>query len=642
MNHLSIRQKVVLTTLVAVVLAIVIMSVFALKSSRAIVLEGTIGRELPAVLGEVANNLDAQLLLPITVSQSIAANIDYQQFISAGEPDDKLAQVTQYLNKIKQEFHTITAFIVSEKSGKYYTPNGLFKTLSPSNEKDQWFYRFMKSGRQYELSLDIDEATKIPTLFINYLMSVDGSPSAVAGVGLSLDSMAKSISQYRIGKQGKVFLVDAKGIIKLHPNVNLIGKNIRSVAVLNKNNLFHKGKFASIEYEKNGVDMLLASRYLDNIGWYIVAQVPSDEVFGALDDLTWSLVVIGIVIAGIFMVISAWLINRLISPFGELAQILETIGQGGGDLTLRLDESKHDETGKMAHGYNKFVSHLSEILQQVSRTGHDLFESVDKIDQQSNNMEREISEQVSNIEQVATAMHEMGATAEEIAGSAHNAAENAKGADDTVQNGNSTVQKTIESVAAMSVQLNTTSTNITELADDINAIDSVLEVIRGISEQTNLLALNAAIEAARAGEQGRGFAVVADEVRTLASRSHESTEQIRSIIENIQAKASAVVIAIEQSIKLSSDSEDAANKSGEILQSISENITIMNDMNLQIATATGEQSKVVAEINPHITAIADVSKISSDTVQQTSVDCSDLRNMASKLNELVSKFKFKD
>ncbi|MBL4909175.1 MAG: methyl-accepting chemotaxis protein [Alteromonadaceae bacterium] len=641
MNHLNIRQKVVLTTLVAVVLAIVIMSVFALKSSRSIILEGTLGRELPAVLGEVANNLDAQLLLPITVSQAMASNSDYIKFIADGEPDDKLDQVTQYLAKIKQEFNTITAFIVSEKTGKYYTPNGLFKTLSSASEKDQWFYRFMRSGKTYELSLDVDEATKIPTLFINYIMKVNGTESAVAGVGLSLDSMAKSISQYRIGKQGKVFLVDTKGVVKLHPNVNLIGKNIRAITDVKSNALLNKSKFASVEYQKNGVDMLLASRYLDNIGWYIVAQVPSDEVFGALDDLTWSLVVIGIVIAGIFMVISAWLINRLISPFGTLAEMLETIGQGGGDLTLRLDESKHDETGKMAHGYNQFVSHLSGILQQVSSTGQDLFNSVDKIDQQSNNMEREITAQVSNIEQVATAMHEMGATAEEIAGSAHHAAENAQGAGDTVQNGNSTVQKTIDSVAAMGKQLNATSSNITELADDINAIDSVLEVIRGISEQTNLLALNAAIEAARAGEQGRGFAVVADEVRTLASRSHESTEQIRNIIENIQSKASAVVIAIEESIKLSGDSENAANQSGEILQSISDNITIMNDMNLQIATATGEQSKVVAEINPHITAIADVSKISSDTVKQTSVDCSDLRNMTSKLNELVSKFKFK-
>jgi len=642
MNHLNIRQKVVITTLIAVVLSIVIMSAFALKSSRSIVLEGTIGRELPAVLGEVANNLDAQLLLPITVSQTIASNADYQNFVSEGEPENKIAQLTVYLNQIKQEFNTITAFIVSKKTGKYYTPGGLFKTLSQDNDKDQWFYRFISSGQQYELSLDVDEVTKIPTLFINYLMKVNDEASAVAGVGLSLDSMSKSISQYHIGKQGIVFLVDDKGKIKLHPNVNLIGKNIHSVANLTSNGLFQKGKFASVEYNNDGVEMLLASRYLENIGWYIVAQVPSDEVFGALDDLTWSLVVMGIVIAAIFMAISAWLINRLISPFGQLAQMLEAIGKGDGDLTQRLDESKHDETGAMAKGYNQFVSHLSELLQQVSITGHNLFDSVESIDRQSKNMANEISEQVSNIEQVATAMHEMGATAEEIASSANNAAENAQVADKTVQSGNETVQQTINSVANMGKQLQTTSVDISELAEDINAIDNVLEVIRSISEQTNLLALNAAIEAARAGEQGRGFAVVADEVRTLASRSNDSTVEIRSIIENIQAKAKDVVQSIEQSIHLSSTSEKEANQSGEILRNIADNIVIMNDMNLQIATATGEQSKVVSEINPHVTAIADVSKISSDTVQQTSVDCSNLREMASQLNELVSKFKFKD
>lgn len=640
MLNLTIRRKVVLTTLTAVVLSILIVSAFALNSSRAIILEAAIERELPAALGEVANDLDAHLLLPITVSQTMSSNLYSQQFIANGEPRDEHQQVISYLKNIQGEFRTITAFLVSANSGHYFTPSGLFKTLSPKNSKDQWFYNFINSGKQYELSLDVDEETNIPTLFINYLMIVSGEPSAVVGVGLSLENMAKTISQYRIAKTGKVFLVDQQGQIKLHPNTQKIGKSLADIGVKNSQQLLSKAQFTSAEFSRDGTKTLIASRYIENIGWYVVAEVPKHEVLGALTKATWALVMMGIIIAVISAFVSTWLISRLIAPFGQLADMLADIGKGGGDLTRRLDDSRQDEAGTMARGYNQFVSHLSEIMQQVSNTGNELAIAIEQIDSQAKSMESEINEQVSRVEQIATAMHEMGMTAEEIAGSANNAAESAQAADSTVQQGNDSVVQTISSVSAMSEQLSSTSIMIKQLAEDARSIDTVVEVIRSVSEQTNLLALNAAIEAARAGEQGRGFAVVADEVRTLASRSHDSTEEIRNIIEKLQAKTEEVVAAISQSTELSTNSQTEAGHSGKHLESISKSIAIMNDMNLQIATATGEQSNVVGEINPHVTAVADISRANSEIVQQTSIACSDLREKAIHLNELVSRFKF--
>lgn len=639
MLKMNIRRKVVLTTLASVVLSILIISIYSLKTSRSIILESTLERELPAVLGEVANDIDSQLLMPITIAKVMANNVDYQAIIRDGDKPESHQSIINYLSNINREFNTITAFIVSADSGRYFTPNGLFKTISQSDPKDQWFYNFMSSGEEYGLSLDVDESSKIPTLFINYLMKVDGRPSAVAGVGLSLASLSDSIKQYQIGTNGKVFLTDGEGKIKLHPDTSYIGKNLNNLGDIDIGTLLQKQDFATSEYEESGTDMLVASRYLPEIGWYLVAQVPRDEIFGALNRATWSLAVMGLVIAILFMVISAWLINKLISPFGELAKMLEAIGEGEGDLTIRLDDSRDDEVGNMAKGYNKFVSYLSSTLRSVSATGNDLFEAVERIDNQAKHMEGDITDQVSKIEQIATAIHEMGMTAEEIAGSANNAAENAQVAEEAVVQGNNSVQKTISSVSSMSEQLTKTSQTISQLAEDVDSIDTVLEVIRAVSEQTNLLALNAAIEAARAGEQGRGFAVVADEVRTLASRSHASTEEIRAIIEKLQSKTREAVEAIERSTELSTESQAEATISGEHLHTISENIKVMNEMSVQIATATGEQSNVVGEINPHVTAIADISSTSSQVVQQTSVDCSDLREMAVQLNELVSRFK---
>jgi len=641
MLDLTIRRKVVLTTLIAVVLSILIVSAFALNSSRSIILEAAIERELPAALGEVANNLDAQLLLPITVSQTMSSNLYSQQFITNGEHADDQQQVISYLKGIQDEFDTISAFLVSANTGHYFTPGGLFKTLSPQNNKDQWFYGFINSGKQYELSLDVDEETNIPTLFINYLMKVDGKASAVVGVGLSLDNVANSISQYRIAQTGKVFLVDQQGKIKLHPNTQQIGRSLADIGVENSASLLSKAQFSSTEFSRNGTTTLMASRYIENIGWYVVAEVPKEEVLGGLTQATWALVMMGLIIAVISAFVSTWLISRLIAPFGQLADMLAEIGKGGGDLTRRLDDSRQDEAGTMARGYNQFVSHLSELLQQVSNTGNELSEAIEEIDAQAKAMESEITEQVSRVEQIATAMHEMGMTAEEIAGSANNAAQSAQAADATVQQGNDSVVQTIASVSDMSQQLGSTSTMIAQLAEDARSIDTVVEVIRSVSEQTNLLALNAAIEAARAGEQGRGFAVVADEVRTLASRSHDSTEEIKNIIEKLQTKTDEVVSAISHSTELSTNSQTEAGHSGKHLESISESITIMNDMNLQIATATGEQSNVVGEINPHVTAVADISRANSDIVQQTSIACSELRDKAAHLNDLVSRFKFK-
>jgi methyl-accepting chemotaxis protein len=640
MLNLTIRRKVVLTTLTTVVLSILIVSAFALNSSRSIILEAAIERELPAALGEVVNNLDAYLLLPITVSKTMSSNLYAQQFISDGEQADDRPKIIANLKSIQNEFNTISAFLVSAKTGNYFTHDGLFKTLSKQNNKDQWFYDFMASGKKSKLSLDVDEETKIPTLFINYLMDVSGKPSAVVGVGLSLENMAKTISQYRIAQTGKFFLVDQQGKIKLHPDTQQIGKSLTALGVSNSQQLLSKAEFSSTEFILNGANTLIASRYLDSIGWYVVAVVPKEEVLGGLTQATWTLVMVGVIIAIIFAFLSTWLISRLIAPFGQLADMLAEIGKGDGDLTRRLDDSRQDEAGTMARGYNQFVSHLSELLQQVSNTGNELSSAIEQIDSQAKSMESEINEQVKRVEQIATAMHEMGMTAEEIAGSANNAAETAQAADETVQQGNVSVVQTIASVSDMSEQLVSTSTMIAQLADDARSIDTVVEVIRSVSEQTNLLALNAAIEAARAGEQGRGFAVVADEVRTLASRSHDSTEEIKNIIEKLQAKTEEVVAAISQSTILSTTSQTEAGYSGKHLESISESISIMNDMNLQIATATGEQSNVVGEINPHVTAVADISRANSDIVMQTSIACSELRDKAAHLNDLVSRFKF--
>jgi methyl-accepting chemotaxis protein len=254
-------------------------------------------------------------------------------------------------------------------------------------------------------------------------------------------------------------------------------------------------------------------------------------------------------------------------------------------------------------------------------------------------MEQDLKQQTSQIEQVATAIHEMGASSDEIAQNANVAADSATNASNAINIGQDSVSVTSESIEHMNQQLSNTTSIINQLADDANSIDTVLDVINGVSEQTNLLALNAAIEAARAGEQGRGFAVVADEVRTLASRSQASTEEIRGIIDQLQQRTQQAVEAIEASTHLGAQCQSEASNSEQQLSSISLSVDEMNAMNVQIASATGEQSNVINEISPHISGISEIARENDLMVEKTALECTRLRDKATHLTSLVSQFK---
>ena len=209
-----------------------------------------------------------------------------------------------------------------------------------------------------------------------------------------------------------------------------------------------------------------------------------------------------------------------------------------------------------------------------------------------------------------------------------------------VKHGLSSVSDTFSHTEAMSRQLDQSSQSIEKLSNDINAIDTVLDVISGVSEQTNLLALNAAIEAARAGDQGRGFAVVADEVRTLASRTQDSASEIRTIIENLQGLSDTVVKEVGQSHSTGKACLTAAQASEKHLESINQFVDEIHQLSSQTATATNEQSQVINEIAPHVSSIADVARSNTEMVNQTSHHCADLKENVNSLSQLVAKFKF--
>ncbi|ABZ74635.1 methyl-accepting chemotaxis sensory transducer [Shewanella halifaxensis HAW-EB4] len=309
------------------------------------------------------------------------------------------------------------------------------------------------------------------------------------------------------------------------------------------------------------------------------------------------------------------------------------------DLTRRIQITSQDELGQLSQSFNLMLDKFQASLQGVAETSTSLAESSQGMAAITADAANSVQTQRDELEMVATAMNEMTATVVEVAKNANDAADAAVQTDGQSQAGLAVVNSTVEAIENLAVGIERASQVVHDLERDSHQIGSILDVIKGISEQTNLLALNAAIEAARAGEQGRGFAVVADEVRTLASRTQASTEEIQAMIEKLQGGAKLAASAMSDSRQYVDDSVSHARSAGEALQSIVVAIATITDMNTQIATAAEEQSTVSEEINANIVNISHAAEQTANGTNISSQESENLAHMAKRLSVLVQEFK---
>ena len=338
----------------------------------------------------------------------------------------------------------------------------------------------------------------------------------------------------------------------------------------------------------------------------------------------------------VIALLSLWLINRnLINPIRELIEHIALLSQG--NFGKHVESTRQDELGKLAAAANILRDFLADTFTRLKRSTADLDTASGELNSIATLMAQGTREQFSRTDQVATAMHEMSATAQEVARHAAEAANAADDADSAARQGETVMQATIKTITDIRGEISNTSDVIRRLEADSGRIGKVLEVIRGIAEQTNLLALNAAIEAARAGEQGRGFAVVADEVRTLAQRTAESTAEIHQIIDTVQTGAVNAVRAIESGQQRSEEGVTQVTEAGATLQLITGAVEAIRDMNRQIATAAEEQTSVAEDISRNLTEITAIATANQENVQRTESAGQNLHLLSGQLSEVTQR-----
>ena len=460
----------------------------------------------------------------------------------------------------------------------------------------------------------------------------------VTGGSLSFETLVRIINSLDFGGIGYAFLVSADGKVLVHPDKGSVGRNLKDIYPHGSPAI--GDEIREVETD-SGRQILTFTPVegLPSVRWYIGLAVDKDKAYASLTVFRDSAVVATLVVLTCIILALSMLIRVLLQPLHQLGHAMRDIAEGEGDLTKRLSVHAHDEFSAVTSSFNRFVERIHGSIREVSSATHQVNQVARLVLSASNSSMSNSGEQASRTNSVAAAINELGAAAQEIARNAADASHQVTSARTLAEDGRQVVERTIVAMNELSGKIRVSCDNIETLNSKTVNIGQILEVIKGISEQTNLLALNAAIEAARAGEAGRGFAVVADEVRHLAHRTQESAQEIQHMIKELQVGALEAVTTMTESQRYSEESVAIANQAGQRLGSVTQRIGEIAGMNQSVATATEEQTAVVDSLNMDITEINTLNQEGVENLQATLRACADLEQQATRLQQLVGSFR---
>ncbi|MDG3088326.1 methyl-accepting chemotaxis protein [Vibrio hannami] len=632
LSSLSIKNRIMIAMLLAVLVSSSIITYVGQRNAKSHLLDRLEHSELPNLVQRVRNSVNSEIQQMKVVTRALAGNTLFLNWLENGTDASTEKLVVDYLGKIARDNGFSNASFADKESQKYWNQDGFLRVLTP--DRDGWFFKFKSSGNSESASVYRSTTSDKVDIFVNY-QQLNGR--GVSGVSKSFKEMVDYLNSFRIEQSGFVYLVDGKGLVKVHKQDSLNDSGTLSgiYAGVDTNQLISIKDFAFATTD----ELVVATSYIESLGWYVVAEIPKQELYAGIEDAQVTMLIIFAVVSVAFLVISYFLADNLTKPIKKMAITFTELGEGEGDLTSRVSEEGAEEISSLAKGFNSFVSNIQTVVIDVTDTSKEVRNASTDVYKDAEASKVASDKQRDEAHQVSVAINEMGSTIAEIANNAGVAAQTTNEASTKALDAQHVVNDSTDTINKMAEEMETVSSNIETLAEKSDAISGVLDVIRGISEQTNLLALNAAIEAARAGEQGRGFAVVADEVRSLAQRTSESTDEIHEMITELQDGAKVAVDSVHKSREQAVLGVEAAQRTNSALEEIVADVQHISDLNTQVATATEEQSVVINEINIHVVNISDSTELSAEACASIESSSDSLKSSAVHLDGLVSRFK---
>lgn len=621
MKNLSLKQKILLSVVIALSLVISLLSWQSYSSQKSLLLQGS-QEQLQRLGTQQAER----------VSDWLAARRDVIQALGNKAGADPLNALQQA--QVSGRFQ-LTYF--GESSGKMNDSDPSINRDGYDPRSRGWYQEAMNKGGLIVTKPYLDVAYNI--MVVTLAQPVSGG---IVGGDLSIASLVEDVTKMQLPADGFAIMMHKDGTIIAYKDAAKAMKPASEIDNDLTNTLIEQSKSSKAlvpaYFDSEDRDKLLWAVDIPDTDWELVLVLDKAALEAPLSSLLMTQLGMALlVLVGSILAIS-WLVSMLLGPLSKVSQALARIADGNGDLTQRIKIDANDEVGQLANSFNRFVGSQHQLIGNIRQLANELNADAERSLVTNQAAVDELQRQQQEVTMVATAVTEMASATMEIAGNAENTAAAAQQSAQSSEQGKMLVNKTRQSINGLAEEVGQATEVIGELSRHAQAITSILSTIQGIAEQTNLLALNAAIEAARAGEQGRGFAVVADEVRVLSRRTQDSTQQIQSTIETLQQTTARAVSLMQTSQSLADNSVQDADAAAAALEEITQAVSLISDMAGQIATAAEEQTQVTGEITQNTTAIKDVSDEITAAAMRDLDQAQSLKGRAADLNQQVSTF----
>lgn len=651
---MNMRTKLIASFVVTVVVPLIAMSLLSLSQTRSDGMARFVNAT-QAEMQQIENGFNlffeqvkhnADFLASAEVVKNLTPDINRYQ----GDPRDmaplSASQAEADIFKLYQSFgkthpELLFVYLGTEEGGFIQYPTEALGNYDP--RKRPWYQMAQQQAGKTVITAPYQGVTGQAMVSVaKTIINPQGKMVGVQSLDVTLGTLTDIVSNIKIGKTGYLILIDGSGTVLADPNnaennfkpLNELNTPIYQSLKKNLNN-------SAFSVDNDGT-MLEATNYFSkSLNWRFVAVIEQQEVLESTYTMSKLILLIAIVMIALFVGVGIFLANRIVYPIEKVSDGLKEIASGEGDLSKRLQVIGNDEVAQLAKWFNQFLETINTLVKEINHKSETLNEAAQTSGHQIDEIKRTSHEQEASSEQAAHGTAQLANVASQVSDDCQLAANDIDAAEQSALQGNKVIQQAVKEVNALNVSLTESASAMTVLEKESENITKILDVIRGIAEQTNLLALNAAIEAARAGEQGRGFAVVADEVRTLAKRSHDSTEEIDKVLTNLIEQTRQVSSKMASSVDYSSRAIEQAEQAHGAFDSIASLVKQVKVLISQINHATNEQSDAVMEVDRDIQGVSNSVKEIANSADTLADGASQLVELSNELRNLVDRFRVK-